>query len=240
RAGGGDRADARRSHRGPGDGASGTQARGEPLLAARQARRHRGALSTPGRGRTTVRHAVVVYRRLLPLMRPYLPVLLVGATLALVVAAMEGAIAWLVKPAMDDIFIRRDATMLRVIPLLLLGAYLAKGAGRYGQSYLMASVGERVIATLRRKLYTHIQGMPLSFFADLHSAELMSRVVTDVNRLARVSSTVLVMTVRQVAMVIALLSVMVVREWRLALIAVIVFPFIGVAVRSIGRRLYRI
>ncbi len=185
-------------------------------------------------------HVFVVYRRLLPLMRPYVPVLLVGALLAVVVAAMEGAIAWLVKPAMDDIFIRRDAAMLRVIPLLLLGAYLAKGAGRYGQSYLMASVGERVIAGLRRTLYTHIQQMPLSFFADLHSAELMSRIVTDVNRLARVSSTVLVMTLRQVLMIVALLSVMVVREWRLALIAIVVFPFVGVAVRSIGRRLYRI
>jgi len=187
-----------------------------------------------------VSHAFAVYRRLLPLMRPYVPVLLVGALLAVVVAAMEGAIAWLVKPAMDDIFIRRDATMLRVIPLLLLGAYLAKGAGRYGQSYLMASVGERVIAGLRRTLYTHIQQMPLSFFADLHSAELMSRIVTDVNRLARVSSTVLVMTLRQLLMIVALLSVMVVREWRLALIAIVVFPFVGLAVRSIGRRLYRI
>jgi ATP-binding cassette, subfamily B, bacterial MsbA len=185
-------------------------------------------------------HAVAVYRRLLPLMRPYVPVLLVGALLAVVVAAMEGAIAWLVKPAMDDIFIRRDQTMLAVIPLLLLGAYLAKGAARYGQSYLMASVGERVIAGLRRTLYTHIQTMPLSFFADLHSAELMSRIVTDVNRLARVSSTVLVMTLRQVLMIVALLSVMLVREWRLALIAIVVFPFVGLAVRSIGRRLYRI
>jgi subfamily B ATP-binding cassette protein MsbA len=177
---------------------------------------------------------------MLPLMRPYLPVLLIGGVLALVVAGMEGAIAWLVKPALDDIFIRRDQAMLRLIPVLLLAAYLAKGAARYGQSYLMAAVGERVVAALRRTLYTHIQGMPLSFFADLHSAELMSRVVSDVNRLARVSSTVLVMTVRQVAMVVALLSVMVLREWRLAVIAVIVFPFIGVAVRSIGRRLYRI
>ena len=187
-----------------------------------------------------MRHALVVYRRMLPLMRPYLPVLLIGGVLALVVAGMEGAIAWLVKPALDDIFIRRDQAMLRLIPVLLLAAYLAKGAARYGQSYLMAAVGERVVAALRRRLYTHIQGMPLSFFADLHSAELMSRVVSDVNRLARVSSTVLVMTVRQVAMVVALLSVMVLREWRLAVIAVIVFPFIGVAVRSIGRRLYRI
>jgi subfamily B ATP-binding cassette protein MsbA len=187
-----------------------------------------------------MRHALVVYRRLLPLMRPYLPVLIVGGLLALVVAAMEGAIAWLVKPAMDDIFIRRDATMLRVIPLLLLGAYLIKGGARYGQSYLMAAVGERVVAALRRALYAHIQLMPLSFFADLHSAELMSRVVTDVNRLARVSSTVLVMAVRQIAMIVALLAVMAVREWRLALIAIVVFPFVGVAVRSIGRRLYRI
>jgi subfamily B ATP-binding cassette protein MsbA len=68
----------------------------------------------------------------------------------------------------------------------------------------------------------------------------MSRLVTDVNRLARVSSTVLVMAVRQVAMIVALLSVMAVREWRLALIAVVVFPFVAVAVRSIGLRLYRI
>ena len=185
-------------------------------------------------------HAVAVYRRLLPLMRPHVTVLLVGALLAVVVAGMEGAIAWLVKPAMDDIFIRKDATMLRVIPLLLLGAYLSKGAARYGQSYLMAAVGERVIAGLRRTLYTHIQQMPLSFFADLHSAELMSRIVTDVNRLARVSSTVLVMTLRQVLMVVALIGVMAVREWRLAVIALVVFPFVGVAVRSIGRRLYRI
>jgi subfamily B ATP-binding cassette protein MsbA len=187
-----------------------------------------------------VSHAFAVYRRLLPLMRPYVPVLLVGALLALVVAAMEGAIAWLVKPALDDIFIRRDMVMLRVIPLLLLGAYLLKGAARYGQAYLMAAVGERVIATLRGRLYGHIQQMPLSFFADLHSAELMSRVVTDVNRLARVSSTVLVMALRNVAMIVALLTVMIVREWTLALIAIVVFPFVGVAVRSIGRRLYRI
>ncbi len=184
--------------------------------------------------------AVRIYRRLFVYLKPYVPVLILGAVLALVVAAMEGAIAWLVKPAMDDIFIRRDVTMLKVIPLLLFGAYLVKGAARYGQSYLMAAVGERVIATLRRALYQHLQAMPLSFFSDRHSADLMSRVITDVNRLARVSSTVLVMAVRQTAMIVALVGVMFVREWRLALIALLIFPFVGAAVRSIGRRLYRI
>ncbi|HEX9420909.1 MAG TPA: ABC transporter ATP-binding protein, partial [Methylomirabilota bacterium] len=154
--------------------------------------------------------------------------------------AAEGAIAWLVKPAMDGIFVRRDLAMLKLIPLAVLGAYLAKGAGRFGQSYLMAAVGERVIARIRRELYAHIQGMPLSFFASLHSAELMTRVVSDVNRLARLSSTVLVMAVRHVATIVALLVVMFAREWALALIAVAIFPAAGVTVRALGRKLYTI
>jgi ATP-binding cassette, subfamily B, bacterial MsbA len=181
-----------------------------------------------------------LYRRLFAYLRPHVPKMILGTALAVVVAAMEGAIAWLVKPAMDDVFIRRDVAMLKIIPLLFLGAFVLKGAARYGHSYLMASVGERVIATLRRDLYVHIQRMPLSFFTSRHSAELASRIVTDVNRLARLSSTVMVMTIRNVVMVVALAAVMVVRDWRLAVIALVVFPFIGLAVRAIGRRLYRI
>jgi len=181
-----------------------------------------------------------LYRRLIAYLRPHLPALIIGTLLAVVVAAMEGAIAWLVKPAMDGVFIRRDETMLKIIPPLFLAAYAAKGLARYGQSYLMAAIGERVIARLRRDLYAHLQRMSLAFFTSHHTAELMSRVVTDVNRLARLSSTVLVMTIRQLVMVVALTAVMFVRDWRLAVIALVVFPFVGVAVRSIGRRLYRI
>jgi subfamily B ATP-binding cassette protein MsbA len=178
--------------------------------------------------------------RLLPYLRPYWPVLLAGGLLALLVSGAEALIAWLVKPAMDEIFLKRDVAMLRVIPLALLGAYLVKGLGRFGQSYLMASVGERVIALIRRELYAHIQSMPLSFFASLHSAELMTRVVTDVNRLARLCSTVLVMAVRHVGTIAALLVVMFLREWVLALIAIAVFPLVGLTIRAIGRRLYQI
>ena len=64
----------------------------------------------------------------------------------------------------------------------------------------MAAVGERVDRrACARELYAHIQAMPLPSSPSRHSAELMSRVVTDVNRLARLSSTVLVMAFRQVA-----------------------------------------
>ena len=178
--------------------------------------------------------------RLLPYLRPYWATLALGTLLGLLVSAAEGAVAWLVKPAMDDIFLKRDVTMLKLIPLALLGAYLAKGIGRFGQSYFMASAGERVIARIRRELYAHIQAMSLAFFKRRHSAELMARIVTDVGRLARLSSSVLVMAVRQGGTVVALLAVMFMREWVLALIAVAVFPAVGLTIRALGRKLYRI
>src|SRR3989442_5404 len=82
--------------------------------------------------------------------------------------------------------------------------------------------------------------MPLSFFSDVHSADLMSRILTDVTRLARLSSGVLVMGVRQLGTIAALLVVMLAREWALTLTALVAFPAIALIVRTIGRRLYAI
>src|SRR2546430_15129219 len=110
---------------GPGDGARRLQARGRALLAPRQARRDRGALSPPRRDEVGVSIRADLYRRLLGYLRPHVPALVIGTVLAIVVAATEGTIAWLVKPAMDDVFIRRDARMLKLIPLLFLAAYIA-------------------------------------------------------------------------------------------------------------------
>src|SRR5207247_4008494 len=111
---------------------------------------------------------------------------------------------------------------------------------RYLQSYMMAAVGERVVARLRRELQTHIPSLPLSFFSGVHSADLMSRILTDVTRLARLSSGVLVMAVRQLGTIVALLVVMVAREWALTLTALVAFPAIALIVRTIGRRLHSI
>jgi ATP-binding cassette, subfamily B, bacterial MsbA len=178
------------------------------------------------------------FQRLGVYIRPHLPMLVVGASLALVVSLTEGLAAWLVKPVMDDIFIRRDLFMLKVIPLVLLAVYAVKGATRYAQSYVMAAVGERVVARLRRDLYVHIQGMPLAFFAGVHSADLISRIMNDINRLAHISSTVMVMAVLQVSTIVVLTVVMFLREAVLTVVALTAFPLIALAVHLIGRRLY--
>ena len=187
----------------------------------------------------TVRYDTLL-RRLLRYLKPHRMTLVAGVLFALMTAGAGGLIAWLVKPVMDDVFVKRDLLMLKLVPLALLGAYMLKGIGSYGGSYLMASVGERVIAELRRELYAHIQDMPLAFFTSLHSGELRARVVNDVGRIARLASLLLVDTVRRLGTIIALLVVMFSREWVLALIATAVFPAAGVVIWALGRRLYRI
>jgi subfamily B ATP-binding cassette protein MsbA len=74
----------------------------------------------------------------------------------------------------------------------------------------------------------------------MHSADLMARILTDVGRLARLSSSTLVLAVRQVGTIVALLIVMFLREWLLTLGALVAFPLIAVVVKVIGGRLYRI
>jgi subfamily B ATP-binding cassette protein MsbA len=182
--------------------------------------------------------ALLPFRRLYPYVRPHLKTMIVGGLLALVVSATEGAAAWLVKPVMDDIFIRRDLLMLQLVPLALLAVYVVKGLARFAQSYIMATVGERIVARLRRDLYTHLQAMPLAFFSGTHSADLMSRMLNDISRLSHISSNVLVMGVLQIGSLIALTVVMFAREWRLTVLALTVFPLIGLVVHFVGRRLY--
>jgi subfamily B ATP-binding cassette protein MsbA len=193
-----------------------------------------------GPGREGGKLLAVTLTRLLPYVRPYWSWLAIGTVLALVVSAADGAVAWLVKPAMDGIFIRQDGRMLTLLPLGVLAVYVVKGLARYGQSYLMAAVGERVVARLRGDLYAHLQAMSLAFFQGRHSADLMARIVVDATRIARLASEVLIMAVRQVATVVALVVVMLVQDPVLTGLALVAFPLVGVTVRLMGRRLYTI
>ena len=161
-----------------------------------------------------------VLARLLRSLKPYWQAVTVSALLALVVSGAGGLIAWLVKPAMDDIFLRRDLLMLKLIPLALLGVYIVKGLASYGESYLSKSIGERVVTRVRHDLYVHLQNMPLSFFTARHTGELTTRLVLDTSRLANLSSDMLVSTIRRVGTIVSLLVVMFTRDWALTLFVV--------------------
>src|SRR5262245_12306273 len=175
-------------------------------------------MSDPSRW-TTVTPRYRVLLRLAPYLQSHWRAVAPGALPALAAGVLGGAIAWLFKPVMDDVFVNRSLTMLKLVPLAVLAVSIMKGGAAYGEGYFIASASERAVARLRREVYAHIQGMPVSFFISQHSGELQARVVTDVNRVARLFSYLVVDTVRRSGTIVAMLVWMFARGCALALAA---------------------
>lgn len=178
-------------------------------------------------------------RRMLAYFTPY-KVRIGLAVLAMIgVALGEGATAFLVKPAMDEIFINKDKTALMFIPLLFIGVYIAKGAGRFFQQYLMQYCGFMVLEQLRQELYQKIIRLPLRFFENNQVGMLMSRIIQDVTMI-RTSLPSVIMIMRQGLTMIALIFVIFYRDWFLAIWAVLVLPLAYFPFIYFGRKLRKL
>jgi subfamily B ATP-binding cassette protein MsbA len=182
---------------------------------------------------------VTVYRRMLAYVRPYKGRLLLAMLFMIVVSSFRGAIAFLVKPALDDIFINKDTTRLAVIPALVLGVYLVKGVCEFAQSYLMKGVGQRVIRDIRDHLYRHMQSLSLSFYMRHPTGVLMSRVTNDVGLMQGAVTEAVTGLIKDVFSALFLVGVVFYRDWRLALVALVAFPLAIWPIARFGQKLRR-
>lgn len=162
-----------------------------------------------------------------------------AALCMIVVAAANGAMALLVKPVMDDIFIARDRGMLLLIPALAVLVFFLKGAGSYGSEYLMNYIGERIIRFFRDALYDKITDLPIAFIHKEKTGNLMSRITNDVNVVKGMVSTAVINIFRDFFSVIAFLFVIFYRDWKLACGAFIVLPLAFYPILVFGRRVRR-
>ncbi|MFP4226306.1 MAG: lipid A export permease/ATP-binding protein MsbA [Desulfobacterales bacterium] len=156
-----------------------------------------------------------------------------------VVAATTSATAFIVKPVLDDVFLNKNEFMLKLMPALIMIIYLLRGAGMYGQDFLMHYVGETVIKQLRDSLYDRIIDLPISFFQSQKTGGLMSRITYDVNIIKNMVSRAITGALRDVFTILGLVGVIFYRDWQLALIAIFVLPGAFFPVVEFGRRVRR-
>ncbi|MBI5016720.1 MAG: ATP-binding cassette domain-containing protein [Deltaproteobacteria bacterium] len=181
---------------------------------------------------------MLLIRRLGRYFRPYWGRIAFAMVCMAVVGATAGVTAWLVKPVLDDIFIRKIAWKLTVLPLAILALYLVKGVCRYFQSYTMRWVGENVIITMQHDLLVQLQHRELAFFDRNPTGALMSRVTNDVGAMQRAIPD-LIQFLRQAFTVVGLLVVLFRRDWLLSLVALLIFPLAAWPVSRIGHLMRR-
>lgn len=181
-----------------------------------------------------------MYKRILEYVKPYWIRILIASLCAIGVSGATAAVAWLVQPALDKIFIQKNLQMLMLIPVAILIMYFLKGVFNYYQSYLMRYVGNRVIMDMRNDLYSHLTVMPMQFYTEHSTGKLMSRLLNDVSIINNAASTSIKDLVQNVITVIALLGVVFYQDWRLAAISCLVLPFAYYPIIKLGRKLRRV
>ncbi len=158
----------------------------------------------------------------------------------LVVGATTSALAFLVKPALDEIFLKRNSDMLMWIPVAVIVIYLIKGVCNYTQTILMSFIGQRVVADLRNNLYRQIQMQSLSFFTKNPTGILMSRITSDVGYVQGAVSEAVTSLLKDSFTLICLVFVIFYRDWQLAIIAMFVFPLTIYPIAKFGAKMRNI
>jgi subfamily B ATP-binding cassette protein MsbA len=181
-----------------------------------------------------------MFKNILLIVRPYWSRLVAATALSLIISGLNGGLAWLVKPALDGIFVKKDAKLLTFLPIAILLMYLLRGVFSFFQSYLMRSVGAKVVRDIRNKLYKHLLYLPVNDFKKESSGLLLSKTINDTGQLQGL----LAHTVKDIfvegATIIVLLFIAFYRRWDLALIAITVLPFAFYNAQKLGKRLKKV
>jgi len=152
---------------------------------------------------------------------------------------LTASLAYLVKPALDEIFFQKNSQMLIYIPLLVALVYLVKGLCDFGQYYLMSYIGQSVIRDLRAQMFEKLEEMSVGFFVRHSTGELLSRMNNDVSMVQGAITSAITGLVRDALTVVALVCVVFYRDFKLALIALAVFPLAIYPLLAFGKKLKR-
>ncbi len=178
-----------------------------------------------------------LYRRLLEMVKPYWMKLALAMLCMVFVSLLTAAQAFLVQPALDDVFLKKDKMMLFLLPIAIILLFLLKGVFDYGQAYLMNYVGLKIVADMREKLYNHLQNLSLSFFTKTPTGVLISRITNDVNLIQGSVSNAITGLIKDIFTIFGLTGVVFYRNWKLALIAYLIFPLAIIPIREFGKKL---
>jgi len=179
------------------------------------------------------------HRYLLGLVKKSRGFLLLAMVCMLIEAGSTSLVAYLVKPTLDDIFIKQNADMLRFIPVVIIFVYFSRSMAMFWGDYLMSHVGQNIIRRLRNALYDRIQDLPLSFFQKETTGALMSRIINDVNFVKEMVSTTITGSLRDCFTIVGLIFVIFYQIWQLALFAILILPLAFLPIVIFGRKVRR-
>ena len=178
-----------------------------------------------------------IYLRLLGYAKPYKGIIALSILASFGVAGTDAAIAYLVKPFVDELLIAGNLSLAKFIPFLVIGFSVFKGLSRYIQEYNIRKAGQLAIQDIRNEIFAHSVKLSMRFFTRNASGSLMSRILNDVNVLQAALSDTLVNLLRESLTLVSLSVYAFYTDWKMASIAFVVRPAAAWPAASIGKKI---
>jgi subfamily B ATP-binding cassette protein MsbA len=203
------------------------------------------------------------YLRLIKYIKPHLAIFIIAVVCMFFSAIFDGVSLSMIVPLADKVLTNKQIViatrlptfvmnfidkinqipplkMLNIMAWSVLVLFIFKGLFHFLQGYLMSDVGQRVIRDVRLKLYQKLQDLSLDFYSQKRTGELISRITNDVKTIENAVSYGLTDFVYQSFQIILFTFLLFMIHWKMALIALLLFPLVVFPTIKIGRKLRKL
>ncbi len=177
------------------------------------------------------------YLRLLKYLKSYRLRIAEAVICMIFTAAANLYMPWIIKDMIDKVLAEKDMETLNLICIGVIVIFFFRGFFYFGQNYLIAHVGQRVVLDIRNSLFAKFQRLPVSYFDRHQTGEIMSYIANDVATVQNALADKVIDVVTEGAIFIGSLVMMFLLDWQLSLMTLITVPLVAVSMRVFGRKI---
>ena len=172
--------------------------------------------------------------------KKYINKILLSVFFTILLAASTSSVAYLLDPAIKQLFIEQNKTYIYLIPVMIIIAFTIKGASLYLAKVIMINVSEEVRKDIQTDMFSSLIKADTQLVDNKHSGKFITNLTNDVGQITSLVSTALLNLFKDSLTLMGLLFVMFYQNWKLSLIAIIMIPLASIAARTLGKRVGKV
>ena len=170
----------------------------------------------------------------------YISKIFIAFSFTIILAGSTSSVAYLLDPAIKQLFIEQNKSLIFILPGLIILAFGFKGVSLYYARIIMIKVGESFRKKIQKDLFSSLIDADTQSIDQKHSGEFISNITHDVNTVNGLVTVALLNLFKDSLTLIGLLFVMFFQNWKLALVAIIMIPFASLAAKILGKRMGKV
>ena len=172
--------------------------------------------------------------------KKYLINILSSVFFAIILAASTSSVAYLLDPAIKQLFVNQNQSLTILIPAMIVLAFAVKGGSLYLAKVIMIGVSENVRKNIQTDMFAALIKADTSIIDNKHSGKFITNLTNDVAQITSLVSTAILNLFKDSLTLIGLLFVMFYQNWKLSLVAIIMIPLASLAAKTLGKRIGKV